>query len=575
MQDLTTGPITRHLLKTTGFMLVTMLFQTLYFLIDLYWVGRLGTAAVAAVGIAGNLTFIVLALTQMLGVGTTAVISHAVGQKDAPQAVMLFKQAQVLAMLTGVLFLVIGLATRLPSARGMAADARTAELATQYLAWFVPAMALQFGLVAMSAALRAIGNFKTGMVVGTATVILNMLLAPFLIFGWGTGRPLGVAGAALSSLVAIVVGLVWLTAFFRKVGFFLRFDPRAWRPRTAVWKRMLGIGLPSGVEFGITTVYLALVYSITRPFGAAAQAGFGIGMRIIQAGFMPVVALAFSVAPVAGQNFGARLAQRVKDTFKDAAWLAAALKVAGEREHHPEGRRHPRGIPERVLHALGQARAEVLAGHRSDGERQRDHGHEPRLDDAHADAESRLRRGAEGPGDRIDEREIHRRDAELHAARQPNAEHLLPDGGSRPPGARVEAQEGADLAEVRREPYEPHNDGDERGYGRAGDAERMAGAPAEDEERREDHVEDDRHGSHHHAGLEVADGAQGGTHRHQAELQRHGRDEPGEVLHRELGGARVRGHAAGVGEARHQADYQEQDARHDRQHLRLVEEHDR
>src|SRR2546427_732683 len=327
MQDLTTGPITRHLLKTTGFMLVTMLFQPLSFLIDLYGVGRLGPAAVAAVGIAGNLTFIVLALTQMLGVGTTAVISHAVGRKDAPQAVMLFNQAQVLAMLTGVLFLVIGLATRLPYARGMAADARTAELAAQYLAWFVPAMALQFGLVAMSAALRAIGNFKTGMVVGTVTVILNMILAPFLIFGWGTGHPLGVAGAAVASLIAIVVGLVWLTAYFRKVGSFLRFDPSAWRPRPAVWKQMLGIGLPSGVEFGITTVYLALVYTITRPFGAAAQAGFGIGIRIIQAGFMPVVALAFSVAPVAGQNFGARLGQRVKDTFKDAAWMAVALMV--------------------------------------------------------------------------------------------------------------------------------------------------------------------------------------------------------------------------------------------------------
>src|SRR6266516_4774807 len=290
MQDLTTGPITRHLLKTTGFMLVTMLFQTLYFLIDLYWVGRLGTAAVAAVGIAGNLTFIVLALTQMLGVGTTAVISHAVGRKDAPLAVMLFNQAQVLAIVTGVLFLVIGLATRLPYARGMAADARTAELAAQYLAWFVPAMALQFGLVAMGAALRAIGNFKTGMVVGTATVIINMILAPFLIFGWGPGHPLGVAGAASSSLVAIVVGLVWLTAYFWKVGSFLRFDPSAWRPRPDVWKRMLSIGLPSGVEFGITTVYLALVYSITR-------------------------------------HFGARLAQRVKDTFKDAAWIAVSLMV--------------------------------------------------------------------------------------------------------------------------------------------------------------------------------------------------------------------------------------------------------
>src|SRR5213593_4289366 len=82
MQDMTTGPITRHLLKTTSFMLVTMVFQTLYFLIDLYWVGRLGTEAVAAVGIAGNLTFIVLALTQMLGVGTTTVVSHAIGRKD-------------------------------------------------------------------------------------------------------------------------------------------------------------------------------------------------------------------------------------------------------------------------------------------------------------------------------------------------------------------------------------------------------------------------------------------------------------------------------------------------------------
>src|SRR6266704_3806184 len=109
MQDLTTGPITRHLLKTTGFMLVTMLFQTLYFLIDLYWVGRLGTSAVAAVGIAGNLSFIVLALTQMLGVGTTTVVSHAVGRRDHEEALMLFNQSQVLAMLTGVLVLIVGL----------------------------------------------------------------------------------------------------------------------------------------------------------------------------------------------------------------------------------------------------------------------------------------------------------------------------------------------------------------------------------------------------------------------------------------------------------------------------------
>ena len=327
MQDLTTGPVLRHLLKTTSFMLVTMVFQTLYFLIDLYWVGRLGTEAVAAVGIAGNLSFVVLALSQVLGVGTTVVVSHAVGRGDRPQAQLLFNQSQVLAMVTGVLFLVVGMAGRWCYSVAMSADATTAALAAVYLLWFIPAMALQFALVAMSSALRATGNFKPGMVVQTATVIINMVLAPFLIFGWGTGYAFGVAGAAISSLVAIVVGIVWLSTYFIGTASFLHFTPSTWRPRLDLWKRMLVIGLPAGFEFAMMALYLAIVYSITRPFGAAAQAGFGIGMRIVQAGFMPVVALGFSVAPVAGQNFGAGKADRVKDTFRNAALMASGVML--------------------------------------------------------------------------------------------------------------------------------------------------------------------------------------------------------------------------------------------------------
>src|SRR3982751_6818671 len=128
MEDLTSGPVIRHLLKTTSFMLVTMIFQTLYFLIDLYWVGRLGTDAVAAVGIAGNLSFIVLALTQMLGVGTTTVVSHAVGRKDHERGLLLFNQSQVLAIVTGIAFLIVGLAVRVPYSAAMSADTNTARL---------------------------------------------------------------------------------------------------------------------------------------------------------------------------------------------------------------------------------------------------------------------------------------------------------------------------------------------------------------------------------------------------------------------------------------------------------------
>ena len=181
MEDLTTGPITRHLLKTTSYMLVMMVFQTLYYLIDLYWVGRLGTAAVAGVGIAGNLSWIVLAISQMLGVGTTTVIAHASGRKNRDDAKHLFNQSQGLAVVAGVLFLAVAMFGRASYARAMSADDETMRLANQYLVWFIPAMALQFPFGSMSAALRGTGNFRPSMIVASATVIINMGLAPFLI----------------------------------------------------------------------------------------------------------------------------------------------------------------------------------------------------------------------------------------------------------------------------------------------------------------------------------------------------------------------------------------------------------
>src|SRR5262245_14703386 len=184
-------------------MLVSMIFQTLYVLVDLYWVGRLGTTAVAAVGISGNLTFVVLAATQMLGVGTTALVAHATGRRDRAQATVVFNQAQVLSVVVGILFVLIAVLLRDWSARDFGADAEATVLTREYLLWFIPAMALQFGLIAMASALRGTGNFRPGMIVQTATVVINIVLAPVLIFGWGTGQPLGVAGAAIATLLAI------------------------------------------------------------------------------------------------------------------------------------------------------------------------------------------------------------------------------------------------------------------------------------------------------------------------------------------------------------------------------------
>src|SRR4051812_9360301 len=195
MKDLTEGSVIKHLLHMSAFMAVSMAVQTLYLLADLFWVGRLGKEAIAAVGVAGNLNMIVLALTQMLGVGTTALISQAAGRKDQPRAELVFNQSVVMSVFVGILVgaIVFGLMGRYTNS--LASDATTASLARSYLSWFIPALVLQFPLVSLGSALRATGIVKPTMILQVLSVVVNGVLAPFLILGIGFPK-MGVSGAA-------------------------------------------------------------------------------------------------------------------------------------------------------------------------------------------------------------------------------------------------------------------------------------------------------------------------------------------------------------------------------------------
>ncbi|HEY0686482.1 MAG TPA: MATE family efflux transporter [Steroidobacter sp.] len=319
MKDLTQGSIAGHLISLAVPTAAGMLFQTLYYFVDLYFVAGLGDAAVAGVSAAGNAMFIVLALTQVLGVGTVALISHAVGRKDQQDANLVFNQSLLLAALCGLVVLVAGYSVAGPYLRSIAADEETIAHGRAYLYWFLPGMALQFAMVAMSSALRGTGIVKPTMIVQVLTVLLNTALAPVLIAGWGTGYAMGVAGAGLASTIAIIVGVIVLTLYFGRLEKYVSFHAEQWQPRMAVWKRMLTIGLPAGGEFALMFIYTAITYWAIRNFGAAAQAGFGIGSRIMQGIFLPAMAIAFVVAPVAGQNYGAKQMARVRETFRVAS----------------------------------------------------------------------------------------------------------------------------------------------------------------------------------------------------------------------------------------------------------------
>jgi putative MATE family efflux protein len=327
MQDLTKGSITKHMFQFAAFMAVSMFVQTLYFLADLYWVGRLGKEAIAAVGLAGTLTFVTLALTQTLGVGTTTLVSHAAGRKDKERVNFVFNQSMVMSCVVGFLFAAIAFSVRKWYVDSIASDPYTARLAVEYLNWFLPAMGLQFCMVAIGSALRGSGIIKPTVFFQVITIVVNIVLAPFLIFGWVSHHPLGVAGAAISTLVAVIVGIVLLALYVTKSDSGFGFSTHLWRPHFKAWWEMAKIGLPAGGEFILMSVYMTLVYWIIRNFGASAQAGFGIGSRLMQSMFMPVVAIAFAAAPIAGQNFGARIASRVRESFYSAAGIACAIML--------------------------------------------------------------------------------------------------------------------------------------------------------------------------------------------------------------------------------------------------------
>lgn len=327
MKDLTTGSIPRHLIRLALPMAAGMIFQTLYYLVDLYFVAQLGDAAVAGVAAAGNVQFIILALTQILGVGTMALIAQAVGRRDLADANMVFNQSTVMAASMGVFVLIVGAFCIGPYMRSIGADTATQDAGMAYLSWFLPGLALQFALVSTGATLRGTGIVKPTMIVQMVSVMLNVLLAPVLIAGWGTGYAMGTAGAGLATSISIAVAVVLMLLYYARLEKHVHFD-RALLPfRRDVWMRVLRVGLPPGGEFALMFLYLGLVYWLIRDFGSPAQAGFGIASRVIQSIFLPAMAVAFAAAPVAGQNVGAGHGHRVREAFRSAAWMSSALML--------------------------------------------------------------------------------------------------------------------------------------------------------------------------------------------------------------------------------------------------------
>jgi len=324
--DLTEGPIIKILIKLAAPVTIGMAMFTVYLIVDLVFVGRLGPEAVAALSISGNAFFIHLGFSSILGTGGMVLIAHAFGRKDYARASAVFKQSVLLALMVGVGEAVCGLLIAPAYIKFFGGTGKSLLWGIQYFQIFAVSFLFMILLYTIGNCFRGMGDTRTPMIIMLQGNLLNILLDPLLIFGWLGLPAMGVRGAALASLITQIYALAIYGYHIFIKGTHIQVKGK-WRLSAGIVKKSLFIGIPAGMNHLLLAANLLITYRVISSYGTAAIASVGIGFRILQAIYIPAIALASAMAAIIGQNYGAGNYERIAATFKQA-WAVTLIFMA-------------------------------------------------------------------------------------------------------------------------------------------------------------------------------------------------------------------------------------------------------
>ncbi len=318
--DTTSGPILGVLVRLAIPIVATNIFQSLYQLIDTFWVGRLGADAVAAVSLSFPILFFMISAGGGMSIAGAVLVAQMFGSGD--QRAVDHAAAQTLAVV-GVVSVVLSVAGYLLSAPLVAffgPEANVEQLAVGYLQVSFLGLVAVFVYFVFQALLRGVGDVKTPMIVVAGTVVLNFFLDPLLILGWGPVPAFGVAGAAWATIgsqgLAGVVGMVVL--FSGRYGIHLRLADMV--PDRTMVNKILKLGIPSSVEQSTRALGIAVMMLLVASFGTTVIASYGIGARILSFVIIPAMGLSMATSTVVGQNVGAVQDDRARAAAKIGMW---------------------------------------------------------------------------------------------------------------------------------------------------------------------------------------------------------------------------------------------------------------
>ena len=323
-RDLTTGSITRNIFYLAGPTVATMFLETAFSIADIFWVGRLGAVSLAAVISSAFLIWIIYSLVGAISIGVTALVARFIGAKQPDQAAFSARQAYLFSILfaLGVSILGVLFAKWAFTLMGTAPD--VTHLGVRYLRIIFAGAIFFFLLDVLAAIFRASGDTKTPMLIIMASVGLNIVLDPVLIFGWGPFPRMGTDGAALASIFSQgVAGALFILLIIRgKLAFKFSLLPKLDLDLSMVW-RILRVGIPASSAWILFSVVYLFINRIVALFGTEAIAALGIGNRMESVSFLTCFGLSIAASTLVGQNLGAGKPER----SAQAAWQTAGIAV--------------------------------------------------------------------------------------------------------------------------------------------------------------------------------------------------------------------------------------------------------
>ncbi|MGB3340310.1 MAG: MATE family efflux transporter [bacterium] len=306
------GPVGKTLVRLTIPMVFGIVGMVAFNLADTFFVSKLGTNELAALSFTFPVVLIINSLALGIGIGASVVISRAIGEGDQHRVKRLTTDSLVLAMFIVTVFVVAGLFTINSVFRILGARGEILDLVKQYMGiWY---FGMPFVVVPMvgNNAIRATGDTKTPSAIMLVAVCCNFIMDPLLIFGIGPFPRLGIAGAAIATVISrsltFIISLAIL--FFRDK--MLTFVLPKIKEIFQSWKRILFIGLPTASTRIVVPLGIGVVTRIVSTYGKEAVAAYGVSSRIEFFALTVIAALSSVLSPFIGQNWGARKHDRVR-----------------------------------------------------------------------------------------------------------------------------------------------------------------------------------------------------------------------------------------------------------------------